>query len=333
MTSPRRSRPRGAARSKSPADRLRLGWAYEKAGRESEALAEYAAIAKAFPKTEEAAEALFRKAMADMRAKRWSAGDLSLAEMLASGAGASRKAEALFWRGVAANRLGHAGESCAFLKDALAAGLSLDNSREARLMLADADFLAERSGAARAAYAQLVREGAAERMGAAKKLAVGRFLLSDSGGEPMPAEAKACAKALADTGGTPEWRQAAYALMGEAEEAAGEFTAAAASYSKALAEKVRTECAGETAYRLGVLLSRAGDHAEAEKALSEAVKLSSSDNLRRCRAYLWLAKNSEAMTDYHRAAFYATYVATLFDDPESVKEAQRILKAHEGEAK
>lgn len=323
---------RGVSLSTNAVDRLRLAWALEKTGQDAEACAEYTAIAADHPRTREAGEALFRKALADARAGRWPAAELALAETLATDPPAPRRGEALFWRGVAADRQGHGEAARGFLTDALAAGLSLDQAREAKLMLADADFAAERSAEAKAAYAALVREGALARMGAEKTLAVGRFLLSSVGGAPCPAEARACAKALAEKGGTPAWRQLAYALRGEAEEAESAYAAAAESYAKALAEDARTERAGETAFRLGVLRVRAGETARAEAALTEAVRLSSADPLRRCRSYLWLAKNAAAAGDPAKAALYATYVVSLFDDPDSVREAERILTTHGGAA-
>ncbi len=325
---------RTAALSKSSTDRLRLAWAFEKAKKEDEATAEYAAIARDFPSTDDAAEALFRKAMIDLRAKRWSPAELALAEALKSGKNAKRRPTALYWRGVAAGLLGHEAKSVELMKEALATnGLSLDENREARLSLADADFKAGRVAEAKAAYVKLVREGACERMSAAKKRSVGRFLLTCRTGEPALEEVKICARALVLNADTPEWRQAAHALKGAAEEAAGEFTAAVESYRLALAEKIRTEEARSVALALGILESKAGAHGAADRTLKEAVKLNAKDNAARAQAYLWLARNCEAMTNYRGACAYATVVLTLFDDRALVAEAQKILDAHPEEAK
>ena len=324
---------RSASLSKTAPDRLRLAWAYEKGGNLDAALAEYASLAKDFPSTDEAAEALFRKAMIDLRAKRWSAGELALAEALASGKNAKRKAESLYWRGIAARELGHEAESAGFLKEALAAGLSLDESREARLAIADVDFKAGRAKDAREAYVKLVREGAAERMSAAKALAVGRFLLTENGGERAIDEAKMCAKSVVENGHTAEWRQAAHALAGEAAEAAGEFSAAIEAYRKCLAEPVRTESTETASLALGILEAKSDDHGAADRTLQEAVRLNKDNASRRATAYLWLAKNCEAMTDYRGACKYATVVTALFDDAALVAEAKKILDAHPEEAK
>ncbi|MBO4708417.1 MAG: tetratricopeptide repeat protein, partial [Kiritimatiellae bacterium] len=97
-------------------DSLRLAWAYESAGKTAEAEAQYAETASKFPGTDDAAEALFRKAMIAARAKKWSACELALAEALSSGRNAKRRAESLYWRGVSAVQLGHEQEGAAFLK-------------------------------------------------------------------------------------------------------------------------------------------------------------------------------------------------------------------------
>ena len=324
---------RSAALSKSSSDRLRLAWAYEKGERTAEAIAEYEGVAKDFPGTDDAAEALFRKAMIDLRAQKWSAADLALAEAQASGKNAKRKAETLYWRGIAANRLGHEAEGCQLLTEAPKLALSLDQTREARLLLADADFKAGRQLEAKTAYAKLVREGACERMSAAKLNGVGRFLLACKLGDDAQEEAKMCARALVANGQTPAWRQTGYILQAQAEEAAGEFSSAIETYALAFAEKVRTESAPEAALSYGILLSKADRHVEADKILKEAVSLNAKDAARRARAYLWLAKNSEAMTDYHGACAYATVVVTLFDNPEITAEAKKILEEHAEEAK
>lgn len=324
---------RSVALSKSSADRLRLAWAYEKGGLEQEATAEYQGVARDFPSTDDAAEALFRKAMLDLRAQRWSAAELSLAEALATGKNAARKAETLYWRGIAAERLGHVEESGRFLKEALTLGLTLDASREARLMLADADFKAGRRADAKAAYMTLVAEGACARMSASRINSVGRFLLECTEGEPALMEVKTCARALIESGGTPEWRQAGYALCGAAEEAGSEFAAAIASYRACLAENVRTEVTRDVALRLGILESKAGETQAADKTLKEALRLNAADAHRRAQGYLWLARNSETAGDFRSACAYATVVMTLFDDAALAAEANKILAAHPEEAK
>jgi len=310
---------RAARFSRQPADELRLGWAYETAERQEEAVAAYDRLVRAHAGSAEAAEALYRKALVEVRRENWAAAELALAEAVASGKLGATAASASFWRGVAAARLGHEQESVSFLKTALASELGIDESREARLILADVDWRAGRTEAAKAAYAKLVAEGACERMDSARLLAVGRLL----GG----AGAETCAKALI-AGKSAEWRQAGWALLGDVEESRAAYTAAVDAYRKALAEPAKTAEARQAAYRLGRLETRQGQYARAEDSLRTAVELSVEDVRARAEAYLALAENAEAKGDAKSACAYATVVDSLFDDATLKASAQRILNAH-----
>ena len=310
---------RGFALSKLASDQLRLAWAYERAEKPDDASAEYAALSKAFPGTAEAAEAQYRKAMIDAKAAKWSAAELTLAEALASGKLGDRTAEALYWRGVAAMNLGHEAEGAESLQQAVGKGLGLDESREARLMVADWDLRSGRTEKAKEAYRKLVREGACERMSAARILSVGKLL----GGE----EAEACATALAK-GDSPEWRQAGWALKGACEERRGAVSAAIESYRKCLAEKVNTAECATAALSLGKLEHHNGEFDKADETLKKAIALNASDAKARAEAYLTLAENAGARGDWKTAVSYATVVTSLFDDEASVAAAKKIIEAH-----
>jgi len=312
---------RSFALSGSASDQVRLAWAYEKAGKHDEAAREYVAVAEKHPGTAEAATAMFQKAMIDLRAERWSAADLALSEALANNKIDKRHVgEARYWRGMAACRLGHETEGALALKAALDAGLSLDQTREAKLAIADIDYNAGRTNDAVTAYAQLVREGATARMSAAKTLAVGRLM--------APAEKKLCAEALAKSE-SPAWRQAGFALLAEAEGSLGNLAAEQAALEKCAAENCETEALGKVAVKLGWLRSKYGDHAGAEAILKRAVALNAKDNGTRAEAYLALATNALAKGDKESAKGYATVVVTLFENTPQAKGAAGLLKTLE----
>jgi tetratricopeptide (TPR) repeat protein len=315
---------RAAALSSLAFDQLRVAWALEKMGSSDEAERAYLDVAKKFPGSSEAAEALFRKAMADLREERWSAADLALAEALAGSLEPRRLAEALYWRGIAGIRLGHEAEGAAHLRRALEKGLSLDQAREARLIVADCDLAAGRTEEARTAYRRLVREGATARMSAAKILAVGKML----GGE----EARVCARALT-AGSSPEWRQAGWALLGATEEAARSYAAAIDAYRKCVAESCQTEDLPRATARLGALEAAAGEWEAAQATLERAVKLNAADVEARAESYLHLAKVSLARNRLREARAYATVVTTLFESTKSAAAAAAILKEYPEKAK
>ena len=318
---------RSVAMSGSAADMMRLAWAYEKGGNAADAEAEYEKVSLKFPKTPEAADALYRRAMNAARDRKWSRADLLLSEAAATGHNGKRAAETMYWRGVSAVMLSHEEDGRKMLAKALKAGLPVDLSREARLMIADCDYAAGRKGEAKAAYAALVKEGASARMSASKLRSVGRFLLEGGVNGGHPEEARKCGEVLSESK-EAEWRQSGFALKGAAEEALGEFTSAAESYRRAMAEGVRTDDAAEVSLSLGILESKAGNHLEADKMLKECVSLNASNPSRRAQAYRWLSKNCEAMTDYRGACAYATVILSLFDDDELAAEAQKTLDSH-----
>ena len=310
--------------SKLASDQIRLAWAYEKAGKKESAEAEYAQVAQKFPGTDEAAEAMYRRAMIAASGGNWSGAELALAEALATGRLGKRRAEALYWRGVAAMKLGHEETGAGYLREAMGAGLPLDEAREAKLMVADFDYKSGRTDLARTAYAALVRDGACARMSAARILAVGKFLGGD--------EAETCARELAK-GESPQWRQAGWTLLGECEERRESYAAAIDAYRKSLAEPAQTEAAASAALRLGRLEFRAGEFAKAEATLKKAIALNATDAAARAEAYMTLAKNAEQRGDAQSACAYATVVVSLFDDKALCEEANRILAAHPEAAK
>jgi tetratricopeptide (TPR) repeat protein len=194
----------------------------------------------------------------------------------------------------------------------------MELSREARLAAATVDLNAGRTEAAKAAFARLVKEGAAERMAASQIFAVGGLVGGDEG--------LICARYLAG-GKSPEWRQAGYRLMGSIEEERKSYAAAIDAYRRCLAEDVRTAEAALASLRLGVLESRSAEYARAEATLKEAVKLNASDRARRAEAYAALAANALAQGDRRSARAYATVVVTLFEGSAACAEAERVLKA------
>ncbi len=165
------------------------------------------------------------------------------------------------------------------------------------------------------------------RLTAARIRRVGRFLLGSEGGAPRPAEAAICGAALAEGAKTADWRQAGWALKGAAEEADGLYSAAIASYRRALAEgaEAPTEDLPAAALALGELEMRAGERSAADTTLSTAVRLAARDPASRVKAYLALSRNSAADGRPADAKRYATVVKTLFNDEAASIEADRIL--------
>jgi len=252
--------------------------------------------------------------MIDLRESRWNAADLALKEALAGSLDTRRTAEAKYWRGIASVKLEHEEEGVKLLREALALGLSLDMTREARLIIADFEYNSGNIETAQAEYRDLVANGAAARMSAKKAFTVGKLINS-----------KECAKALIDSE-APEWRQAGYSLLGSIEDGEKNYRAAMEAYRSAIDELVETDELPKTVLRLGVLETENGEFDKAEKTLVKAVDLNKNDVLARAEAYLNLAKVAAGQGDKEKASGYATVVATLFDQTPFAAEAERIAE-------
>lgn len=312
---------RAVAISGAATDRLRLAWTLERAARTNEAETVYLGLATDEPGTASAAEALYRKAMIDIRAERWAAAEVALKESLAGKLDARLRADATYWRGVSVCRLGHPEEGTLLLKAAVAAGLGVDLSREARLIIADNEFNAGRQREAVGVYSELVREGASVRMSAAKALAVGRALFAGGYDE----EAKTCARKLIQAG-KPEWRQYGYALLGDVEAELKHAAASAEAYRRCVNEKCKTSVLPAVTLKYGLYLLAAGEPDAADAQLRQAVKLNGKNAEARASAYLGLAKAAQTRGKAKEAKGYATVVTTLFEKTASAPEAEKMLK-------
>ena len=301
-----------AAASGTASDALRLAWAHEKAGALDEARAEYRRIAAKWPKDPVAGEALFANALADLRAGNWNAGDLALEETLRRFPEFPRKNEALYWRGVAAMRLGHEAEGVLRLEEALKIGLSLDQIREANLLIADVEARTGKTAEAAERYSKLLASGAADRMAAAHLVSVMKLLANHSKWEPMLAGARALSARSQDAAFT----QIAAAREGQALEGLARSDEAIDSYRVAMSIKADTEEVAAASLALGQLEFRKGEFAAAEKTLAEAiVRNAGPDGLKaRAKAYRILADVCRAKGDNLKAKGYETVLKELFGE-------------------
>lgn len=303
--------------SKNSADYYNLGRAYERNGQNEDASRIYSELRVKEGNNELGLNALFSKAMLDLRLEKWSAAELELAEVMAGGDVGDRKALALFWRGVAAIHLEHEESAAQYLREALELGLSLDQQREARLMLADIAHEAGRDDEAKAEYEKIIADGGVVRMSAAKAFAIGRLC----GGNT----AKVCAQSLISND-SPEWRQSGYVLLGLTEEAAESYTAAVEAYRNAMALPCAINEIVVASLHLGKLEMKFGEYEKAAATLTKSVNYNSENPRDRAEAYMLLAENAEKAGDMVTARGYATCVAELFPGSDFEERAKRILE-------
>lgn len=298
--------------SDTPEDALRLAWAHEKALSPEKARMQYRKIAKKWPDSPAAGEALFSDAFAYLREKNWNAADLALEEVLRRFPDYPRKNEALYWRGIAAIHLGHSAEGAIRLEEALKAGLSLDQSREANLLIADFEARSGKTEDAAKRFAKLLETGAAERMSATQIAAVLKLLVRQSLWEPVLAGARSLSARSSDL----SFRQISASYEGMSLEGLARFDEAIAAYRKALAVNADTSEGAAAALALGHLEFRKGEFAAAEKTLADAIARNSGpEGLKaRARAYRILADVSRAQGDSLKAKGYETVLKELFGE-------------------
>ena len=301
-----------AAASGSAADALRLAWAHEKSGALDEARAEYRRIAEKWPDDPATGEALFANALADLRAGNWNAGELALKEALKRFPKLPRRNEALYWKGVAAMHLGHDAEGVSRLEEALKLGVSLDQTREANLLIAGFEARSGRESDAAKRYSGLLLSGAADRMAAAQLAAVVKLLC-----ECSEWEAALCgAKALSGRSKDPAFMQTAAAREGQALEGLARSDEAIAAYRRAMSVKAETEEGAAAALALGLLEFRKGEFDAAEKTLADAIarNAGAAGTKSRAKAYRVLADVCRAKGDSLKAKGYETVLKELFGE-------------------
>ena len=301
-----------AALSGSASDAFRLAWVHEKSGATGEARAEYRRIAAKWPDDPVAGEALFANALLDMRDGNWNAGELALAEALKRFPGLPHRNEALYWNGVAAMRLGHDAEGVSRLEEALKLGLTLDQTREANLIIADFESRSGRLSQAAERYSSLMASGAADRMSAAHLAAVVKLLAEHSAWEAVLAGSQALFKRSQD----PAFAQIAAAREGQALEGLARSDEAIAAYRRAMSVKAETEEGSAAALALGLLEFRKGEFDAAEKTLADAIARNSGagGTKARAKAYRTLADVCRAKGDSLKAKGYETVLKELFGE-------------------
>lgn len=304
------------------------GIAEIRAGRPEQARADWTKLLSDYPDSSFAREALYSRAMEELRKKEYRAAERSLDELQRRFPQFEKRAEALYWWGVAANGIGDSPEAERHFRAALEAKPSAEFERETRLELA---FILQKRGAEREAaeiFADLLGTKAVDRMPPAELAWLSEFMV----GIANYNAALAAAKVIESRNIDQDWNQIGAMLVGQAHEGLDETDAAAAAYARALATGARTASGARAALALGRIESSQALFDEAKAHLADAVERANSKELVgvRVRAYTALAANEEARGDGAAALGYHMLVGTLFDDPElvpvSLERAAAILR-------
>lgn len=305
-----------------------------KAGRPEQARADWTALLTRYPDSPYAPEALYARAMEELRGKEFRAAERSLGERMKRFPKASRRAENFYWWGIAARNSGDAPEAEKHFRAALKEDPTSAFEREIKLELAS---ILQQRGAEResaALFAELLATKAADRMSPSDLAWVSESMLSITNWTSALLAARILEQRKVDAA----WTQIGATLSGMAHEGLDERDAAIAAYTRALKADARTVSGAKAALALGRMEMAGGLFDEAKAHLADAVDRAHSKELLsvRVQAYAALAKNEEERGDLQAALGYHMLVGTLFDDPEVVPPALRraiaILKA-QGKAK
>lgn len=308
------------------------GVCHSQMGRRDEGLRDWSRLLREYPDSEEAPEALYRKAMEELRKGEYRAAGVTLDERMNRFPKAGGTAELKYWRGVVYRQLGEKREAEAAFKASLAAMPPDEIAREAKLELGVLLHAAGKNDEAAKYFGQLLSSSNASKLGGERLAWMAEFQLQMK----RPEEALKSAEVLIASAKDDGWRQAAYTLAGMAHEALGRNEAAAGQWRKALELTSKTKYAATAALRLGEMLSKAGKYDEAAGFLERAAAGAVTPELvaLRARAYLALGKNAQARGDDDSALRFFMSVGLLFDDKTIVPEAlSGAIKLLEGSGK
>ena len=272
-----------------------------------------------YPQAAVVPEALYQKALVELRIKDFRAAALSLDELLSRYVKSERYAEAAFWRGSLASQDENLQRAEQLLKTAVERKLPESIDREARLQLGIVLFKLGREEEAAACFQPLLNLEMQQKIDPERLIWLAEFQLS----RKNPQAALMAAQVLLDKWPGDVRKQTAHALRAKVFEQQGDFVKAAVEYRTALSINVRGSYAADAAYALAEILFKEHKYGEAEgyyKTTADFTPASEQVSLR-ARAYAGLMRTAVLLKKDEDAVRYAMTLAILFDDAELVPEA------------
>lgn len=294
------------------------------AGRNDEALAEWARLLQDFPKHPIAEDAQFRKALSEVAADQPDTARESLRGFLEAWPESRYAADARFWRGVLFEKAGRDADAEREYRAGLEAGPGEDLRDRLRLRLAGVLQRLQRVDEAADLYQGLLASPVAPEIQPAILAWLARCQLERN----RPAEADAAARRLIETrtGDATAWQILGWYLVGRVHALRGEGEKALAAYEQVAASTVPGREPVEALVWAGDLYLEAGRTDQARARYERAVERSTAANLGdlRVRALFGLGRVSQAAEAWEDAVRYYQSVALLFDDPVFSPRALRL---------
>lgn len=311
-----------------PQARFAAGLCLAQADRHAEAVQQWTRLVEEHRDDARVEEALYRKALSEVRLGRPEEARKSLRALRATAPTSPFTADAHFWLGTLARDAGQATDAEAEFQALLRADPRPELARETQLQLA---LILHQRGAfddAAALLEPLVADAAGNRL----TPSLLQWLAEHALTRTQPAPAAAAAEALIHVSTNDAGRQIGWVLLGRARADEQREADAVQAYERALALQVRTPYGADAALRLGDLKLAAGE-LEAADGRFEAAAAAATGEAQgglRARAYAGLGRVAKARGDHAGAARYFLSVGLLYNDeelvPESLYEAALALQ-------
>jgi cellulose synthase operon protein C len=293
----------------------------------TDAIRDWSQLLQKYPASPQAEEALFQKAMSEVRLKRDTDAVASLDQILRRNAKSAFAADAWFWKGMIATEQKNMQDAEAAMRQALLAAPRTDLVHEIEFHLAGILQKAGKTEEAAGLYQRLVASPSKSKL----TPAVLEWLSEYWNDRKDHSQASAAARQLTAYP-DPAWQQTGWGLLGQAQLANGDRTAALESFRKAVETKANTRFAAEAYLHLGEMKLQGNETQPALELLRQAAARATGDNLIevRARAYAGLGRAAKAAGSTDEAVRYFMSVAVLYDDaklvPECMYEAVQGLK-------
>ncbi len=286
------------------------------------AIGNWSRLKERYPDFERGDDAQFQKGLAEMKLGKNQAAESTFLGLIGDTPGSPRVANALYWCAVISDNRGDSSESEQRLRSALEKGPDELLEGTLRYRLAAVLQKQERFDEAASLLQSLLECSIAAEMSNSLLEWLARFRIN----RKEAAQAEAAASLLASRETSPDWRQIALYLQGEALALGGHTGKAHEAFAAVVVVEAGTKEKVLAAERLGDLSLAEGRLERAERYYGMAAELASASELPaiQARSYFGLGRVAEAGKDWPEAARRYLSVGILFDNAELTPEAMYL---------
>ena len=283
------------------------------------AIRDWNLLMKTYPESDKLSDALFQKALAQVRLERFPSAKGSLKDFLKLAPKKAKQVEAQYWLGQVHEELEELDHARKVYQAALDQASGHDREGAIRFRLAGVMQAAGDTDAAAAMYQDVLDSPQAKDMPPSLMEWLARQNLEKKAGK----EAVQAAKALVEGRREASWTQIGYFLLGRAELLNGDRKKSIQAYQTAFELPTKTPEGVQAGLALGELYLDDKQADAASEVLSQVVEKSREDGqlAERARATFLLGRAAELEEDLKSASRYYMSVAILYDDPELSPEA------------